>query len=199
MRTLSYVIPFSNLNLFVQFLSLRVSSNFQTQHSVHTIIHTTYSNIHTIPLCLTLCGILCLRENPDCKSHANTEGKGWKKAPPGTWGTCFTEHWGTPKHTGAAVGGVAMSGTRGWGTPDLSYHLYFLSIWHLCITECHCEMWEGWENENRFLKNNRKQSMNNAFRKHSIHNRLVLHVNVCVSDWKWKRNENRRKGKQKRK
>lgn len=82
MRTLSYVIPFSNLNLFVQFLSLRVSSNFQTQHSVHTIIHTTYSNIHTIPLCLTLCGILCLRENPDCKSHANTEGKGWKKAPP---------------------------------------------------------------------------------------------------------------------
>lgn len=130
--------------------------------------------------------ILCWRETPNADCHANVEGNSWKKAPlphlppllPSPTCCCCgaslnTE--GEAKRTGAAVGGEAMSGTKGWGTPDLSFHLLFLSAWHLRITRHHCERRGRGESEWKFIKQTSERS---AFRKPGSH--LWVNVNVCV-------------------
>lgn len=80
------------------------------------------------------------RETPTAEHNANIEGKRRKKSP-SLLLQHFTEHWGEVEHSDAAVGGNAMSGAKGWGTPDLSFHLLFLSDWHLSLWNV------GWENE----------------------------------------------------
>lgn len=160
-----------------------MSVHEDTQDFIILTVKMLHPNLSPLLLCVTLRGIVYLRENPHSECHANVEGKGWKKAPPCCCRTSLnTEGNQSTYSIGAAVGGDAMSGTPGWGTPDLSFHLHAVSLRHLCITrQCRRELWEGW-GECELVK----YTVGKV--KHRECYRMDLGITLYVSVWERKRN-----------
>lgn len=79
--------------------------------------------------CYSLCGILCLRENPCSECNANVEGKGWKKAPP-CW--CVALLITEGNQSTSALLWVVMQCPELWAKELLTFHFVCTFCHSLC-------------------------------------------------------------------